>query len=253
MKADWLMLWWNLIFIVPFGLALLYLGVYAMSGFTFGEADADVDLDADVDVDVDADIVADADPGLHAGDAEVHGGPDVHVQVGHVPLHIIAITWLGIGRVPLSLALMILMMSWGIFGFLTSYYLEQNGTDRELAPVISIVFAAVGSLMTTALVSRSMARWVPMFESYAGRRHELLGRIGEAIFQIDGSSGSASVRDEYGNLFHVPCRVRGGQEPLAKGTRVRLVAYNGKEKTFYATQHDAVASNKSNDTTNVVG
>ena len=26
MKAEWLMLWWNLIFIVPFGLALLYLG-----------------------------------------------------------------------------------------------------------------------------------------------------------------------------------------------------------------------------------
>ena len=45
MSGEWLMQWWNLIFIVPFGLALLYLGVYAMSGFTFGDADGDVGVD----------------------------------------------------------------------------------------------------------------------------------------------------------------------------------------------------------------
>src|SRR5688500_2668567 len=107
MKAEWLMLWWNLIFIVPFGLALLYLGVYAMSGFTFGEAEADFHADAP-DMDADAEIAVDAD-----ADAD---GADLHADAGsHVPIHIAAMSWLGIGRVPLSLVLMVLLMTWGLF------------------------------------------------------------------------------------------------------------------------------------------
>ena len=40
---QWLLSWWNLIFLIPFVFALLYLVLYTMSGITFGEADADGD------------------------------------------------------------------------------------------------------------------------------------------------------------------------------------------------------------------
>ena len=30
MSAEWLLHWWNLIFLLPFGLALLYLGLYTL-------------------------------------------------------------------------------------------------------------------------------------------------------------------------------------------------------------------------------
>ena len=32
MTLQWLLSWWNLIFVLPFGLALLYLGLYTVSG-----------------------------------------------------------------------------------------------------------------------------------------------------------------------------------------------------------------------------
>ena len=53
MTLNLLLAWWNLIYLVPFTLALMYLGLFVFTGITFGEADADVDTDADVGVDVD--------------------------------------------------------------------------------------------------------------------------------------------------------------------------------------------------------
>jgi hypothetical protein len=224
MKAEWLMLWWNLIFIVPFGLALLYLGVYAMSGITFGDTDLDFGVDADVDAD------ADVTPDAHDAEVEGHGS--------HVSLHVAFLTWVGIGRVPLSLVLMVLFMTWGFFGFMTSYYLEETSNDRRFVPAISVAVALVGSLITTALLSRAIAHWLPASATYALRRHDLLGAVGEAVYQIDQQTGVVSVRDKHGDLFQVPCRVHGDRDPIAKGRRVRLVAYNGKERAFYVSEQD---------------
>ena len=61
MSVQWLVNWWNLIFLLPFSLALLYLGLYTVSGITFGDADADGDLDVDSDFDADGDIDHDVD------------------------------------------------------------------------------------------------------------------------------------------------------------------------------------------------
>src|SRR2546423_6167134 len=49
MKIEWLFAWYNVIFLVPFVVAMLYVGIYAVTGLTFG--DADIDADADVDAD----------------------------------------------------------------------------------------------------------------------------------------------------------------------------------------------------------
>ena len=234
MKAEWIMLWWNLIFIVPFGLALLYLGVYAISGITFGDGDADFGADADVDADADVEGHAHADVVLDG-----HGDPhDTGAHGPHVPLHVALLSWVGIGRVPFSLVLTVLFMTWGFFGFMASYYLEETWGDRRSVPAISIAVAAVGSLITTALLSRAIARWLPASATYALRRHDLLGAVGEAVYQIDHRAGVVSVRDRHGDLFQVPCRVHGDHEPIAKGRRVRLVAYNGKERAFYVSEPD---------------
>jgi membrane protein implicated in regulation of membrane protease activity len=103
--------------------------------------------------------------------------------------------------------------------------------------------ALVGSLTLNRLLAAGMARWFPTYESYVQRRHELLGAVGEAILPIDQNFGMASVRDEYHDLFHIACRVHADQPALDKGTKVKLIAYNGKQKVYYVKQHDqAVAS-----------
>ena len=51
MTLEWLLGWWNLVFVAPFFVALLYLGVYTLTGVGGGDADADAEADADADVD----------------------------------------------------------------------------------------------------------------------------------------------------------------------------------------------------------
>ena len=81
MTAEWLLSWWNLIYIVPFGLAMVYLGLYSMTGMG-GDHDADADADADVDADAhgdaghDVDADADADADVDA-DADADAGAAV--------------------------------------------------------------------------------------------------------------------------------------------------------------------------------
>src|SRR5690348_1949992 len=121
MTLQWLVNWWNLIFVLPFGLALLYLGLYTVSGVTFGEsdldadhdfdagadvdADVDADADADVDHDIDSDVDADADSDADA-DADHDADTDAEHETQFSPA-LAVMSWLGVGKVPLSIVLMV--------------------------------------------------------------------------------------------------------------------------------------------------
>jgi hypothetical protein len=277
MTIEWLFAWYNLIFVVPFLLALLYVGIYAVSGLTFGDTDvdasgADVDADAhvelhghveapahiesdahfDADADTDAHFDADADADAHVdADADVDADidADAHVE-GHgseqiAPGSVLAsaLSLLGVGRVPLSIVLMVLMLIWGTIGFFSNLLLWEKYHNELFMLAVSFPLAFVGSFLLTKLVTGAIARWLPTHETYVQRRHELLGAVGEAILPIDSTFGMAAVRDVYGDLFHIGCRLQPDQPPLEKGTKVKLVAYNGKQKIYYVTQYDpAVAS-----------
>lgn len=266
MNAQWLLSWWNLIFIVPFALALLYLGVYTLSGWTFGEtdidaeadlhadidADADVDVHADVDADVDADMDADGDfqidHGLHM-DHEVGAETETDADADHdadtdqdadsesdsgsgVSLIWGAMSFLGVGTVPVSIVLMILLMSWGAVGFSANQFVRDwVGEPWEVA-TMSLPIAFLASVLITSGTSRLINRFMPLNVTTAKRRHELLGSTGEVILPIDATFGMASVRDPSGDLYQVPCRLEAGGT-VPKGARVKLVAYNARESLFY--------------------
>jgi len=248
MKTEWLFAWYNLIFVVPFLLALVYVGVYAVSGITFGEGglhgpEADMDADADAHLEADGHVEADAHVDVDAdADADAHLEHDAHLETdadadaddGHSPVAsgsalATMLSVLGVGKVPLSIVLTVLLFSWGMIGFVSNFSLWDR-LHSELAVVgISIVVAAIGSTMLTRLVSSAMS----------------LGSVGEAILPIDEKFGMAAVRDSYNDLFHVPCRVNAQQATLEKGTKIKLVGYNGKQKIYYVAQYDpAVAGNR---------
>ena len=122
---------------LPFGLALLYLGLYTVSGITFGDADAEVgdfDADADADVHLDADTEVDHDfhgPNIDADadanhDLDSDGDADSAIADDQSADSAPAIHWLGIGQVPLSITLMVLLMLWGWSGFVTNYLLAPH-------------------------------------------------------------------------------------------------------------------------------
>ncbi len=232
MTTELLLTWWNLIFIVPFLLAVVYLGFYAVSGITFGESGVDVDADVDADGDLGADGAVDAD-----ADAGAHAEAGVHV-VGHpggdspVPAYLSVLTWLGLGRVPLSILLMVLMLSWGAAGFITNALLVRS-FDHAYIPPISLPVAGLSCLVFTSCFARLIGRYAPLSETYARRRHELLGLVGEAIFPIDSTFGMVTVRDDRGERFDLPCRTSEDSPAIAKGERVRLVGYSAKRRLFY--------------------
>src|SRR5207249_11936126 len=130
MTMQWILGWQNLIFVVPFGLAVIYLGIYTLSGWTFGDADADGGIDHDIDTDVDAHIdvdahvdvdhdVADADTDADA-DADHEADHDTEAEGGggtsQPSIALQALSWVGIGKVPASIVLMVLALSWGFIG-----------------------------------------------------------------------------------------------------------------------------------------
>ena len=256
MSPHSLLAWWNLIFVVPFGLALVYLALYTLTGITFGEGDGDAahDVDHDVDHHVNHDVVHDVDHDADA-DAEVDAGADTDLEIdsdadagadmdshgpgSDVPLHLAAMSFVGIGRVPLSVLLMVLLMSWGATGFVVNQIVLERFRAGASAAAVSIPVAALTALAFTRVVVRVIDRWLPLNETSARRRHELLGRAGEAIFPIGKQFGLAAVRDDRGELYQVPCQLDPRHEdPIAKGARVRLVAYSAKTKSFYVTTFD---------------
>jgi hypothetical protein len=78
-----------------------------------------------------------------------------------------------------------------------------------------------------------VGRFLPTTETYARRRHELLGSVAEALYPIDSTFGMACGRDAGGQPFQVACRTEEGQAPLAKGVHIKLVGYTAKERLFY--------------------
>jgi membrane protein implicated in regulation of membrane protease activity len=242
MTLQWLLNWWNLIFLLPFGLALLYLALYTVSGITFGDSDLDADGGFDTDADGDIHIAADAGPDLdhdldtdHDMDTD-HDADAEGDEISHGTPHMAAMNWLGVGRVPVSIVLMVLLLTWGTAGFITNAALQANGAS---AAIVSIPIAAVISIAITRIVVMLIVRYLPLYETNARRRHALLGFEGEAIFPIDHKFGMVSVRDDTGDLYQVPCRVDENTEPIAKGSKVQLVAYNSKLGLFYVSRKEA--------------
>ena len=147
MNAEWLLHWWNLIFLLPFGLALLYLGLYTLSGITFGDADIDHGFDADHDLSADHDMGADAGHDLDA-DQDMDAGHDAAPAAGHASGPLAPLSWLGVGRVPLSILLMVLLLTWGVVGFVANAAMEKRGASAAFLSVP--ISAAVSLLMTLA-------------------------------------------------------------------------------------------------------
>ena len=268
MTANWILGWWNLIYVLPFGLALLYLGLYTLTGIG-GDADADADVDADADLDAEADLGADA-AGLDAeGDVEVDHDVDVHhdlagdvdadhdadvshahVEHGHdthghghghghgaghhkeVPLHASLLSLIGVGRAPVGVVLIILLMTWGLIGFVTNQVVRPIMPYDWMVALPSLPLALFGSVMITGTIARLVARALPTGGATAARRRELAGSTGVAMYDITKDFGMAMVRDAQGNRFQIPCRVGVDKPTIAKGESVLLIRYDAEADLF---------------------
>lgn len=217
LTLEWMLGWWNLIFVVPFAIALTYLGLYISTGITFGDADVEAHIDAD------AAAEADTDHGAHA-----HTGHVAHSGTSLAVLHLI-----GVGKMPLSLLVMILLFSWGISGFAAVQYLRPFVAEEDRIALYAIPFAAWTSLCITAIGARVLGRIFPMTEAPATALNDLVGQRGVAVLNINDDFGLAQIENPRGAAIQVPCRVGFGEEPIPNHSPIVVLRFDRVARVFY--------------------
>jgi hypothetical protein len=196
--------WWNLVFILPFLLAVVYYLVLATGT---------VAIDDDHDYD-------------HEGIEHASGSE--HTTSSY--LHVLGL--LGIGRAPLSIVLTTLCLVWGFVGYASNQLLDDL-LPPSVFPWVSLAVAAVAAALLTRAFARLVARLVPRTQSYGVSRHELRGRAAQVRFEITETFGSATVVDQQRFPHEVDCRVRPGEPPIPVGASVYLVEYDPERNLFF--------------------
>ena len=250
MTIAGLMNWWNLLYVVPFGVAVVYLFLYTLTGVTFGDVDMDADGDAHFDadataeahLDADAHVDADADGHVDANGDGDHDADQDHESAGGRGFSVLAL--LGVGRVPLSLLLMIFLILWGIIGFGLNMALLSFISAGPVVDLISLPATFLVAAGGTGALARLMGRLLPSSETYSRSVESLVGRRAESISVIDETFGLAQVRQASGDLFQVPCRVARGKMPIAKSTAIVLYEYDPATKYFYVAVFDRLEQPK---------
>jgi len=226
--------WYNLLFILPFLGAGFYLMLLA-SGLTTAEHDADADLDHDVDFDHDADT-----------DISHDVGHDYDHDLSHIeepgPL-LRALSFLGVGKVPVSILMMSFCFIWGFTGLASNRMFGSIFPIPSLLAIVSIAIASVSSIFGTSFLARGLAKIMPSTESYGTRNRDLVGLNATSRFEITTSSGTARLYDQYNNYQSVPCRVASGEKPIPADAPVILIRYEEKEKAFIV-RPDPLAQNR---------
>ncbi len=226
-----LLQWWNLIFVLPFGLGVLYVLLMA-TGAVAAEGGHDFGFDHDHD----HDLGVDHDPHL---DVDAIDGPGF---AGHM------LTLLGIGRVPLSLIGTCFCLVWGFFGWASNEVFRSFFPAPALFVWLSIAVALFMALLLTRFLVFGMTKYLPLDESYSVSDSQLVGRRAKVRFSVTPTSGTAQLNDQYGSLHEVPCRLKSENsevQSLPPGTPIILLDYDREKQIFYV-RHDPLENTLEN-------
>ncbi|MFH1985400.1 MAG: hypothetical protein ABIL58_26485 [Pseudomonadota bacterium] len=226
-----LLQWWNLIFILPFIGALFYILLLCT-----GTVAADHDADFNVDMDQDADLSADMD----------HSTGIEHLHDVDPGMLARALSFLGIGRVPLSIILISVCFLWGFTGFASNTLLKPV-LPAFLFVWVSIAMALMVSVFCTRLLAALLSRIMPATETYAVSIEQLTGKWAEAITTIDETFGQALVHDDAGALHTVQCLVHAGESNISRGTQVILLFFDKNRRAFFVGTETPVVNRSEDD------
>ncbi|MBA3533319.1 MAG: DUF1449 family protein [Ardenticatenales bacterium] len=193
--------------------ALQFVGIIDLDG----DMDFDVDADADLDVDADADMDGDAD-----GDGEGLGS-----MMGLLDL-------LGIGRVPLTIYLLLLTAVFGIVGWTLSA-LAQELPGLATTPISCALWGAslALSLVLTSRLARVLAPILPSLYTTATSQEHLVGRAAKVISpQVDGTYGQVRLQDAGGTQITVFAITPNPAEPIPRDTEVILIEFDPVHRRY---------------------
>jgi len=160
--------------------------------------------------------------GLGVGAVGLDTGADLDGDAGDL------LGWLGIGRIPLLMVIVVLLALFGLIGITV-----QQLADALLGEPVSLWIAGpaafVAALPLTGLGARGLARILPGDETTAIELDDLVGRratvtVGTAR---QGCPARASVRDRHGLTHYVMVEPTDNRQDVGEGGTVLLVRREG--------------------------
>jgi membrane protein implicated in regulation of membrane protease activity len=153
------------------------------------------------------------------GDHDAHGHEDMGGPIG----------WLNLGRVPLSVLLVILSGVFAATGFAVTAFAHAQGWS--ITPLGGVLVAAMAALASARRLSLIVSRILPRSETYVLDQADLVGRDGVVtVGPLErGSTGRIKVSDAHGNM-HFPRAIPA--DPAVKipsGTPVKVIGRVGQE------------------------
>ena len=221
--------WWNVIYLAPLIISLIWIIAMTMGGLSSSSADAGDGIDAGDGVDMGGDG-ADAGDGIDgdAGDASGHDGDAGHSSdFGHIMSQIF-----GIGQVPISLLLGIYMFCWGACGMA----MNQLFSGMFVYPAIYIWPSLGATFVISFIVTRSMAaivaKMMPKEETFGISRQDMVGMTGKAVYAISENAGTVDIHDKYGTVHREQAKTGTGDEIIPAETRVLILDYDKSDNKF---------------------
>lgn len=206
--------WYNAIYFGLFILPMIYWTLTAL-GLISDSFDIDGDMDMDGDGDVDADV-----------DAEISFlGSFMGV--------------LNAKKCPLTMALGLLMLSWGVFGYTLNSIILSNIPDiiiiKELSFLTMFFVVLAGSGLAALLLVRRvaplMARSLPQECPSLGKR-AFVGHIAEVSTILKPDSEGMIIVDVGHAIMSYTALLQDSQTPLKRGDKVQIIGYDEEKERF---------------------
>ena len=244
---TFLIAWYNLPFTLMLGLGLALAGLQLLGlshdGDTDADADADADVDADAEVDFHADTDVDGDIDADTGLAiQHHIDHDMDHDLGHDVSHdshsgFSWLAFLGIGKAPLMVVLLIVLMTTGLLGWIVNgIAVGILGFFPGLLLLGTFLASLVAGSLITSRVTRFIGRVLPPVSTTATRAQALVGRPGTVISPfVDDRYGMVRLRDDGGTLISL-FAITEDEQAIARGESVFLLSYDAAQRRYLVTR-----------------
>ena len=158
-------------------------------------------------------------------------------SAAHVDLHLDSdghfggddlLAWLGVGRVPVLMLLVVFLALFGMAG-ITIQQVADAFTGSPLSPWLASAAALAAALPLTSLGARGLARIMPQDETTAVSLDSLVGKRGKVTIGTArrGSPAQVQVRDDFGQPHYVMVEPFDEAHPIGEGETVLLARREG--------------------------
>lgn len=226
---DWLAGWYNWPFLFPMAVAVIFilfdLLLGGLSDLIGVSADFDADVDADLDVDADVD-----------GDA-----PEIGAHGGHGSgAFLSGLMWLGLGKVPISIVLEVLFISFGGTGLLVNALWSEVSPESVvwLSLPVALIAAATSSLFITKWTAVHIAKLVPSDGTISRGAGGFLGEAAVVVVTVTATSGQVRVEGRGqtpDTVLSVKLDSTVAEAKLARGSQVVLMDYIEEKNAYTVT------------------